>query len=223
MTMLDPARSDDLLLAKVLDGDVAAWGELYERLFPRMRTCAVLAMGRAALTASQSVDDIVHDVFTDVLTRVRAGRAPRFDDLDGVARYLAGAVHHMVISLGRQRGRRQDARLGTVTQGQLPQRGPGPRTASALRDGFAVAMRRVEDALLELPEHYRTLIALRYLSEMDSEAICARMPGKDGVGQRYTTPEQVRTALFHAMERLRGELGADAALLEDYVAMLRDA
>jgi RNA polymerase sigma factor (sigma-70 family) len=205
------------LVRRCQAGDRVAGGTLYERLFPKLRACAVLRMGTRGLTHPEEVDDVVQDVFKDVLERLGGGGAPDLQGPDVLRAYLRRAIHNMVVTYGRRRARRREQAFESGGSRSVPARAPGPVTSSCVRDSLSAALRRVEEALVDLPPHYRNAIALRYLCEMDSAAIVAELALPGGEPAKYfRTEAQVRTTLFHAMARLREALAQDSLLVEDY-------
>jgi RNA polymerase sigma factor (sigma-70 family) len=208
-------------LVRLAAGEREASAALYEELLPRMRSFALLVAGESGRRSPDEVDALVHDVFVDVLLRRDDALRPSFASVADLRAYLATAIRHLVITRSRQRERRGEQALPSGSAAGPAARGAGPATCAAVQDGQSMALRRVEQAMLTLPEHYRIAIGLRWVSGMSSAQIIAELRGADGTpAQHFATEQQVRSTLFHAMAKLREVLRADAASIEEYFAEL---
>jgi RNA polymerase sigma factor (sigma-70 family) len=202
---------------RLRDGDRAASAELYARLFPRMRACAILLMGERGRKHPTEVDEVVHDVFVDVLLREASGRLETVTGADDLRRYLATAIHHLIVTRARQRTRRREVPLPSDSAHGLVRPTRGPVTSLLHQDSLSAANRRVEAALVRLPEHHRQAITLRYVSGLTSAEIQVVMSGPAGTPAKYfASQQQVRTTLCHAMRRLRDLLPNSAGEVDDY-------
>lgn len=216
----DPPESSEPTgrwFARLQAGDRTASAELYERLFPRMRACAVLLMGERGRKCPEEVDEIVHDVFVDVLLREADGPWREGAGADDLRRYLATAIHHLIVTRARQRTRRREEPLPSESAQGLAGPTRGPVTSLALADSLSAANRRVEAALVRLPEHHRQALTLRYVSGLTSAQIEAQLRSPAGAPAKYfASQQQVRTTLCHAMRRLRELLPGSAGEIDDY-------
>lgn len=219
---MDPeSQGNTQWLTRLAAGEREASAALYEQLFPRMRSFALLVAGERGRRSPDDVDALVHDVFVDVLLRRDDVPRPSFASVADLRAYLATAIRHMVITRSRQRERRGEQALPSGSAAGLAARSSGPATCAAVHDGLSVALRRVEQAMLALPEHYRIAIGLRWVSGMTSAQIIDELRGADGKpAKHFATELQVRSTLFHAMAKLREALRADAASIDDYFASL---
>jgi RNA polymerase sigma factor (sigma-70 family) len=219
MTTSDTTR--DLVL-RCQTGAEGAADQLYVRLYPTLRAVALLTAGERARRDPHLADDVVHRAFVDVAGRLRGPDDFGARVADGFTSFMQTAVAHLVISWGRQQDRRRELQFGTGVESApaLAGRGPGGATVAELRDTLQHMFGAVEDALLELSERDRQVIVLRYLCGLDSEQTCAAMRHDGQPTDGFRAPEQVRVTLSRALERLRGRLRVDGALVDRYFQIL---
>ena len=158
------ARTSDAdLMCLVQDGDVAAFGELYNRLAPRAFGIASGVLG----TTADRAGDAVQEGFLATWRHRGAYRADRGD----VHSWVLGIVRNRAIdSLRRHRrhdGRREDGE-------------PIAETLVAPVDVHADAVasdegRRLRQLLSELPDAQREVIALAFFGQLTHAEIAARL------------------------------------------------
>ncbi|ADJ45234.1 RNA polymerase sigma factor [Amycolatopsis mediterranei S699] len=168
--------SDAALIAAVRDGDIAAYGELYDRHLPAARRVA------AAIAADRAErDDLIAEGFTRVLRILRSGEGPDED----FRPYLLTTIRNTMISW-----RRRDSAVSLVAEvpDVLPGAGSDEPVGSRLHATVAA------DAFASLPERWRTVL---WRTEIDGESP-ARIAEDLGM-----TPNGVAALAYRAREGLR--------------------
>ncbi|MEU4253433.1 sigma-70 family RNA polymerase sigma factor [Amycolatopsis sp. NPDC026612] len=183
MTEVAPAAAgttdvptDAALIAAVRGGDIAAYGELYDRhLVAARRVAAAIAADAAER------EDLIAEGFTRVLRILRSGEGPDED----FRPYLLTTIRNTMISW-----RRRDAAVSVVAEvpDVLPGAGSDEPVGSRLHATVAV------DAFASLPERWRTVL---WRTEIDGES-----PAKiaEDLGM---TPNGVAALAYRAREGLR--------------------
>ncbi|TDD79187.1 sigma-70 family RNA polymerase sigma factor [Actinomadura darangshiensis] len=131
--------SDARLISQVRDGDVAAYGALYERHLPAARGLACHLAGRDA------AEDAVQDAFTKVLAVLKRGGGPD----DGFRPYLLTAVRRTVYD--RQRAGRRVHHTDEIEAYD-----PGAPFADPAIEELERSM--IARAFLSLPERWQTVL-----------------------------------------------------------------
>ncbi|SED04014.1 RNA polymerase sigma factor, sigma-70 family [Amycolatopsis tolypomycina] len=168
--------SDAALIAAVRGGDVAAYGELYDRhLVAARRVAAAIAADAAER------EDLIAEGFTRVLRILRNGEGPDED----FRPYLLTTIRNTMISW-----RRRDAAVSVVAEvpDVTPSAGSDEPVGSRLHATVAA------DAFTSLPERWRTVL---WRTEIDGES-----PAKiaEDLGM---TPNGVAALAYRAREGLR--------------------
>jgi RNA polymerase sigma-70 factor, ECF subfamily len=189
--MTDPnARSESDLLERIRAGDEEAFIELYRQRQGVIYRFALQMSGSPSLA-----EDVTQEVFLALVGEVR-----HFDAARGsLAAYLYGIARNLVADHLR-RGR-LDSPLEEAEAGG--ERGSRARTAAA-SDPLAEMTRReavqsLRQAVLALPEHYREVVVLCELHEMDYDRAAEILGCPVGT---------VRSRLHRARELLAKKLGA---------------
>ncbi|WP_233223916.1 sigma-70 family RNA polymerase sigma factor [Amycolatopsis sp. CA-128772] len=170
------APSDAALIAAVRGGDIAAYGELYDRHLVAARRVA------AAIAADQAErEDLIAEGFTRVLRILRSGEGPDED----FRPYLLTTIRNTMISW-----RRRDSAVSLVAEvpDVLPGAGSDEPVGSRLHATVAV------DAFASLPERWRTVL---WRTEIDGDPP-ARIAEDLGM-----TPNGVAALAYRAREGLR--------------------
>lgn len=168
--------SDAALIEAVRGGDIAAYGELYDRHYVAARRVA------AAIAADEAErDDLVAEGFTRVLRILRAGEGPDED----FRPYLLTTIRNTMISW-----RRRDSAVSLVAE--VPDVAPGGASDEPV--GSRMHATVAADAFASLPERWRTVL---WRTEIDGEApsLIARDLGM--------TPNGVAALAYRAREGLR--------------------
>ncbi|WP_410610943.1 sigma-70 family RNA polymerase sigma factor [Amycolatopsis sp. lyj-109] len=168
--------SDAALIAAVRGGDIAAYGELYDRHLAAARRVA------AAIAADGAErDDLIAEGFTRVLRILRAGEGPDED----FRPYLLTTIRNTMISW-----RRRDSAVSLVAEvpDVTPGAGSDEPVGSRLHATVAV------DAFASLPERWRTVL---WRTEIDDQS-----PAEiaEDLGM---TPNGVAALAYRAREGLR--------------------
>ncbi|MEV6877386.1 sigma-70 family RNA polymerase sigma factor [Amycolatopsis sp. NPDC051128] len=168
--------SDAVLIEAVRGGDIAAYGELYDRHLVAARRVA------AAIAADEAErDDLVAEGFTRVLRILRTGEGPDED----FRPYLLTTIRNTMISW-----RRRDSAVSLVAE--VPDVLPG--TGSDDQVGSRMHATVAADAFASLPERWRTVL---WRTEIEGEAP-ARIAEDLGM-----TPNGVAALAYRAREGLR--------------------
>ncbi|MFC5097538.1 sigma-70 family RNA polymerase sigma factor [Amycolatopsis plumensis] len=168
--------SDAALIAAVRGGDIAAYGELYDRHLPAARRVA------AAIAADGAErDDLIAEGFTRVLRILRNGEGPDED----FRPYLLTTIRNTMISW-----RRRDSAVSLVAD--VPDVLPGAGSDEPV--GARLHATVAADAFASLPERWRTVL---WRTEIDGES-----PAKiaEDLGM---TPNGVAALAYRAREGLR--------------------
>ncbi|MDQ7808932.1 sigma-70 family RNA polymerase sigma factor [Amycolatopsis sp. A133] len=168
--------SDAALIAAVRGGDIAAYGELYDRhLAAARRVAAAIAADRAER------EDLIAEGFTRVLRILRSGDGPDED----FRPYLLTTIRNTMISW-----RRRDSAVSLVAEvpDVLPGAGSDEPVGSRMHATVAA------DAFASLPERWRTVL---WRTEIDGEPP-ARIAEDLGM-----TPNGVAALAYRAREGLR--------------------
>ncbi|MGW3967154.1 sigma-70 family RNA polymerase sigma factor [Amycolatopsis sp. NPDC005003] len=183
MTEVAPAATgttdvptDAALIAAVRGGDIAAYGELYDRHLPAARRVA------AAIAADRAErDDLIAEGFTRVLRILRAGEGPDED----FRPYLLTTIRNTMISW-----RRRDAAVSLVAE--VPDVTPGAGSDEPV--GSRLHATVAADAFASLPQRWKTVL---WRTEIDGES-----PAKiaEDLGM---TPNGVAALAYRAREGLR--------------------
>ncbi|SFW79533.1 sigma-70 family RNA polymerase sigma factor [Amycolatopsis australiensis] len=168
--------SDAVLIRAVRGGDIAAYGELYDRhLLAARRVAAAIASDEAER------DDLIAEGFTRVLRILRSGEGPT----EEFRPYLLATIRNTMISW-----RRRDSALSLVAEvpDVLPGEGSDEPVGSRMHATVAA------DAFASLPERWRTVL---WRTEIEGESP-ARIAADLGM-----TPNGVAALAYRAREGLR--------------------
>jgi len=172
---------DEILMARIAQGDQRALGGLYDR-YGRL----VYGLARSIVGDGPTAEEITQDVFTRAWEKSSAYRADQGRPLTWLMRI---ARNRSIDELRRRGARPQTERL-PWTGGISPSGGEDPAEAADL------ARRRsnLEAAMRELPQEQRQVLALAYFRANTHQEIADRL------GQPLGT---VKTRLRLAMQKLR--------------------
>ena len=189
------------LVAAAQKGDAQALEDLFARYLPRARQIAALRMGYR-VRQLHDVEDIVQDALVRVLSGIE-----RFEhQSEGSFRnWLGQCIENAVVDSARK-GAAKKRGAGNVRRfGDFGASAPlsalfagkGP-TPSQVVQGAEMET-RIEEALLQLPKHYRDVLVQRQLCEMSYAEIA------DSMG--FTEEATARKACSRAIHKLREMLG----------------
>ncbi|MBX7218493.1 MAG: RNA polymerase sigma factor [Blastocatellia bacterium] len=192
MISVSAQLSDEELLQRMLNGDEAAFSELYERRQGSIYRFALRMSGSEAVA-----EDVTQEVF---LLLIRDGA--QFDPARGtVAAYLYGIARHQILHrLERDRSfvtlEQDDSETGTLDERWVQAEGP---LAEYLRRESVETLRQ---AVMSLPPHYREVVVMCDLQEMSYVETAAVVGCPVGT---------VRSRLHRAHEELLKRLQAKPA------------
>ena len=178
-----PASQEELL-GRVAQGDEGAFGELYDRMAPR-----VLGLVRRLLVDPAQSEEVTQEIFLEIwqtATRYEAQRG-------GASTWILTMAHRRAVDRIRssQASRDRDIRIG-------------------IRD-LAVAYDEVSETVGVRIEHERVEKAMSRLTELQRQAISLAYYGglsQSEVAERLQIPlGTVKTRLRDGMIRLRDEVG----------------
>lgn len=200
-------RSDEELVAALVDGDEAALGELYDRHADSLFRAALLRLGDRGLA-----EEVLQDTYLALWNR-----AELFDRGQGsVIGWLSTIARNRAIDRLRSLGRRpppialsslaqagaDDASADEARDALLSASTPLSGVTAALDPERAVDMAELRDevgrALAAMPEQERQVISLAYYDELSQSEIAARLDWPLGT---------VKTRTRRALARLRESLG----------------
>jgi RNA polymerase sigma-70 factor (ECF subfamily) len=170
------------LLERLRAGDEAACAELVRRFGGRL-----LATALRLLRCEADAADAVQDAFVSALRALGS-----FAGQSGLGTWLHRIVVNCCLMKLRSRSRRRDVPLDDLP----PARGAAEPGGAALDRAETCA--RVRACIDRLPEPHRTVLVLRDLEELDTEATARRLG---------LTPGAVKTRLHRARQALRPLLG----------------
>jgi RNA polymerase sigma-70 factor (ECF subfamily) len=172
------------LLARIAEGDQAAFEQLYDAIAPR-----VLGLIRRVLIDHAQSEEVAQEVFLEIWQT-----ATRFDGAKGSASaWIMTMAHRRAIDRIRasQSGRNRDVKIG-------------------IRD-FSVPYDNVAETVETTIEHERVQVAMAQLTELQREAVTLAYYGghtQSEVAEILDIPlGTVKTRLRDGMSRLRDELG----------------
>jgi len=178
-----PASQEELL-GRVAQGDEAAFGELYDRMVPR-----VLGLVRRLLVDPAQSEEVAQEIFLEIwqtATRYEAQRG-------GASTWILTMAHRRAVDRIRssQASRDRDVKIG-------------------IRD-LAVAYDEVSETVAVRIEHERVEKAMSRLTELQRQAISLAYYGglsQSEVAERLQIPlGTVKTRLRDGLIRLRDEMG----------------
>jgi RNA polymerase sigma-70 factor (ECF subfamily) len=200
-------RSDEELVAALVEGDEAALGELYDRHAESLFRTALLRLGDRGLA-----EEVLQDTYLALWNR-----AELFDRRQGsVIGWLSTIARNRAIDRLRSSARRP----APVVLSSLVGSGADPASADDARDAILAAAtplagvtaapdperefdmgelrREVEQALADIPEQERQVLTLAYYDQLSQSEIAARLAWPLGT---------VKTRTRRALARLRETLG----------------
>jgi RNA polymerase sigma-70 factor (ECF subfamily) len=207
MGVRNSGRSDEELVAALVEGDEAALGELYDRHAESLFRAALLRLGDRGLA-----EEVLQDTYLALWNR-----AELFDGRQGsVIGWLSTIARNRAIDRLRSSARRP----APVALSGLVGSAADPASADDARDAILAAARplagvtaapdperevdmaelrrEVEQALDDIPEQERQVLTLAYYDQLSQSEIAARLAWPLGT---------VKTRTRRALARLRETLG----------------
>jgi RNA polymerase sigma-70 factor (ECF subfamily) len=178
-------RTDDVLLAAIVDGDLGALGELYDRYARDVWRATYHVQGNAA-----DAEDIVHTVFMKLPEIAKS-----YDGRSNARPWLVGIA--VRIASRHRRGIGRFLRILT----SFAITAPTSRELDPERDAIAKQeINAVDAAVAKLPPHQRIVFTLIELEGLSGE----------DVGRALSLPAAtVRTRLHHARRNLYAAMKAN--------------
>jgi RNA polymerase sigma-70 factor (ECF subfamily) len=154
-----------LLVHQARQGDKQAFGELYELYAPR-----VYRFFAAHLDNNQDAEDLTGEVFIKVW-RALPGYRERGVPFGG---YLFRIARNALIDQYRRSGRKSNPL--PIDETRLPD--PDANPAQLL--GASLERRQIRQKLAQLKEDYRTVLTLRFLSDLSPDEVAVAMSRSPG-------------------------------------------
>jgi len=200
-------RSDEELVAALVDGDEGALGELYDRHADSLFRAALLRLGDRGLA-----EEVVQDTYLALWNRAELfdrgqgsvigwlstiARNRAIDRLRSLARRPAPVTLSGLTPAGVDDGAADEARDALVAA-STPVAGVTPAPDPEREVDLAELRAEVEQALAGIPEQERQVLTLAYFYELSQSEIAARLSWPLGT---------VKTRTRRALARLRDSLG----------------
>ena len=178
----DEGVDDRALVDAVLAGDRQAFGHLVERETRSVYRACLRILGRP-----HDAEDVTQESFVAAFRSIRTYRGD-------------GSLRAWLLRIAtRQAFRRLSQRRSTVELAEIPE----PRLADSSTEPTRVvtqmeSRREVREAVAELPDPYREVVALRFFADLSLAEVA------EATGRPLNT---VKTHLRRGLERLRPALG----------------
>jgi RNA polymerase sigma-70 factor (ECF subfamily) len=200
-------RSDEELVAALVEGDEAALGELYDRHADSLFRAALLRLGDRGLA-----EEVLQDTYVALWNRaelfdVRQGsvigwlstiaRNRAIDRLRASARRPAPVALSGLVGSPGDAASADDAR-DAILSAATPVAGVTPALDPEREVDMAELRREVEQALAGIPDQERQVLTLAYYEQLSQSEIAARLAWPLGT---------VKTRTRRALARLRETLG----------------
>jgi RNA polymerase sigma-70 factor, ECF subfamily len=193
--MAHAAQSDQLLVARIRDGEADAWNELIARFEGRL-----LAFVEGRLGRRSAGEDVVQETFLGFLNSL-----PNFEDSRPLESYLFSIAAHKLTDFLRREGRRPTLPLATGTSGHDWEPPAGGRAVSSIaRSGERRGLE--EKALVQaLSEQLERLRGRREWQKLQCLELLFVRGGanRDVARQLKMSEQQVANFKFEFLARLR--------------------
>jgi RNA polymerase sigma-70 factor (ECF subfamily) len=177
-----PANGEARLIARVADGDLRAFEELYRSYHQRLTRFIVNMIHRP-----QIAEEVLNDTMLVVWRRAGA-----YDGASKVSTWIFAIAYRRALSA--MRGRREPIEDQDAGRRECPEDGPERLV------GRGIVHRRLVEAMGELSADHRAVVDLTYFHEMDYREIAEIM------GCPLDT---VKTRMYHARRHLRRVLSGE--------------
>ncbi|MEO8626317.1 MAG: sigma-70 family RNA polymerase sigma factor [Candidatus Limnocylindrales bacterium] len=200
-------RSDLELVARLVEGDEAALGELYDRHAESLFRAALLRLGDRGLA-----EEVLQDTYMALWNRAETfdatqgsvigwlstiARNRAIDRLRSSARRPAPLALSGLVPLGADTAAADDAR-DAIMAAATPISGVTAAPDPEREVDVAELRREVEEALAAMPDQERQVLTLAYYEQLSQSEIAARLSWPLGT---------VKTRTRRALSRLRETLG----------------
>jgi RNA polymerase sigma-70 factor (ECF subfamily) len=200
-------RSDEELVARLVEGDEAAFGELYDRHAQSLFRAALLRLGDRGLA-----EEVLQDTYLALWNRAETfdgsqgsvigwlstiARNRSIDRLRSAARRPAPVALSGLAPLGADAAAADDAR-DAILAAATPVAGVTAAPDPEHEVDIAELRREVEQALASIPDQEREVLTLAYYEQLSQSEIAARLSWPLGT---------VKTRTRRALARLRETLG----------------
>lgn len=199
--------SDEELVARLVEGDEGALGELYDRHADSLFRAALLRLGDRGLA-----EEVLQDTYLALWNRAELfdgsqgsvigwlstiARNRSIDRLRSAARRPAPVALSGLVPLGADAASADDAR-DAILAAATPVSGVTAAPDPEREVDIAELRREVEKALADIPDQERQVLTLAYYDQLSQTEIAARLAWPLGT---------VKTRTRRALARLRDTLG----------------
>jgi RNA polymerase sigma-70 factor (ECF subfamily) len=193
----EPTDDDDALVARARS-DRAAFGELFDRYYPRVLRYCFRRLGNRVWA-----EDVTSEVFLQVASHLPAFPGRRESDFRA---WLFRIATNGVLAHVRQTLRRRSLWNAAAQSGRLPADHCDDRDADPTADADWTT---ISAALAELSEQEQTIVSLRFFANCSHAEIAAIVDASNGA---------VRTALSRALGKLRAKLSPNSGDASDRIS-----
>jgi RNA polymerase sigma-70 factor (ECF subfamily) len=201
-----PDDAADELVARAGGGDAAARQELLEHYRERLRKMVDLRLDRrlaARIDPSDVVQEAIFDASQMLSEYLEERPVPFYPWLRRLAWKRLVKVHQRHLSAKRRSASREEQRMPVLADGsaqELAARLMASGTSPSKRVLREELRDRVQAALMQLPEHHREVLVLRFLEQLSTAEMAADLGITEGA---------VKTRQTRALDHLGRLLGQD--------------
>ncbi len=179
--------TDEEVIARVLQGDTALFEIIMRRYNQRLYRVA-----RAILRDDAEAEDVMQDAYVRAFQHLN-----QFEGRAKFSTWLTRIAVHEALARARRRNRLEDLDTAVDADGDSIMTSTAPSPEQQASRGELNAL--LEQAVLTLPDHYREVLVLRDIEEMNTADVATTLD---------ITEENVKVRLHRARALLRRELFA---------------
>lgn len=198
-----------MLIRKARGGDKAAFEELFERHYGRVRGAVALRIGKPVAACGPELDDAVQDAILYAWQAIDEGKFDETRSDGGFRSWIAKIAGNKLIDLKRkkQAKRRGEGREkflydmfdDSVSEIDVRYCGPTPSEHARVEERTV----QFDEALVELDDRHRQIIVLRDYCDMSFDEIVGEMDGLNSAGSARSLHFRALAALGDVLERRR--------------------
>ena len=175
-------EQDQQIVDRIKAGDLSAFDEIYQQYFRRIYSFSIRRIGDPS-----EAEDVTQEVFTAVYTCIE-----RFEGKSDLVVWIYGITRNILNNRLRRRGGVRLVALDEVPPEAAPiELGPEQRVDARKK------LRRVQDAIDELPRDQRRILELRHVEQLAIRSIAALM---------HRSEDAVKSSLYRTRRTLAAKL-----------------